>query len=166
VDNPARGVDLPTLRTVRPKWALTTDKATALLETLPLLGKTMVGLAVLSGLRRGELFALRWKDVDGQARMLTVRESVYDGTFSTPKTVAGARQIPLSTTAAQLMGHANVDRTLNVYTQVLDGSLRAAADRVGSELFTIVHKQEGPDVSNAQMLANLGGETSITNERA
>ena len=40
---------------------------------------------------------------------------------------------------AQLMGHANVDTTLNVYTQVLDGSLRAAVDRVGSELFTIVH---------------------------
>jgi len=40
------------------------------------------------------------------------------------------------------MGHANVDTTLNVYTQVLDGSLRAAADKVGSELFTIVHKME------------------------
>jgi integrase len=37
---------------------------------------------------------------------------------------------------AQLMGHANVDTTLNVYTQVLDGSLRAAADKVGSEWST------------------------------
>ena len=45
----------------------------------------------------------------------------------------------------QLMGHANVDTTLNVYTQVLDGSLRAAADKVGSELFTIVHTPEGKD---------------------
>ena len=41
---------------------------------------------------------------------------------------------------AQLMGHAKVDTTLNVYTQVVDGSLRRAADTVGSELFTIVHK--------------------------
>jgi len=40
---------------------------------------------------------------------------------------------------AQLMGHAKVDTTLNVYTQVIDGALRAAVDRVGSELFTIVH---------------------------
>jgi hypothetical protein len=40
------------------------------------------------------------------------------------------------------MGHANVDTTLNVYTQVLDGSLRDAVDKVGGELFTIVHKQE------------------------
>jgi hypothetical protein len=43
---------------------------------------------------------------------------------------------------AQLMGHTNVDVTLNVYTQVLDGSLRAAVDKVGDGLFTIVHQPE------------------------
>jgi len=41
---------------------------------------------------------------------------------------------------AQLMGHAKVDTTMNVYTQVLDGAARSAADRVGSELFRIVQK--------------------------
>jgi integrase len=41
---------------------------------------------------------------------------------------------------AQLMGHANVDTTLNVYTQVLDGLLREALDKVGGGLITIVHK--------------------------
>jgi len=30
---------------------------------------------------------------------------------------------------AQLIGHANVDTTLNVYTQVLDGATRAAVDK-------------------------------------
>jgi integrase len=34
----------------------------------------MVGLAILSGLRRGELFALRQRNIDEQARLLTVRE--------------------------------------------------------------------------------------------
>jgi integrase len=43
---------------------------------------------------------------------------------------------------AQLMGHAKVDTTLNVYTQVIDGALRTAVDKVGSELFTIVHNPE------------------------
>ena len=43
---------------------------------------------------------------------------------------------------AQLMGHGNVDTTLNVYTHVLDGALRVAVDKVGSELFTIVHRPE------------------------
>lgn len=216
-DNPARDVDLPALVNVRPKWALTITQATALLAELPPLARTMVGLALLSGLRRGEIFALRWRDFDEQRQCLTVREAVYDGRFSTPKTAAGVRQIPLSEAAvklmvdwrahvkrtepeslvfstwsgkpispnnvvrrwivpacealglkrvtwltlrrtysswahekgvpakviAQLMGHAKVDTTLNVYTQVVDGSLRRAADTVGSELFTIVHKGKG-----------------------
>src|ERR687888_188395 len=43
---------------------------------------------------------------------------------------------------AAIMGHTKVDTTLNVYTQVLDGAVRAAADRVGSELFRIVQKSE------------------------
>ena len=62
-----------------------------------------VRLALLSGLRRGEIFALRWRDIDEQFRMLTVRDAVYNGVFATPKTEAGARQIPLSDTAAMLM---------------------------------------------------------------
>jgi hypothetical protein len=41
------------------------------------------------------------------------------------------------------MGPAKVDTTLNVYTQVIDGALRTAVDKVGSELFTIVHKPAG-----------------------
>jgi len=40
---------------------------------------------------------------DEQSQSLIVREAVYDGTFSTPKTAAGVRQIPLSEAAANLM---------------------------------------------------------------
>jgi hypothetical protein len=32
---------------------------------------------------------------------------------------------------------------LNVYTQVVDDAKRAAAQKIGSELFTIVHSREG-----------------------
>jgi hypothetical protein len=35
---------------------------------------------------------------------------------------------------AELMGHAKVDTTLNVYTQVIDGAKRSAAQHVGVEL--------------------------------
>jgi hypothetical protein len=36
--------------------------------------------------------------------VLTVREAVYDGTFGTPKTEAGLRQIPLSGAALWFLG--------------------------------------------------------------
>jgi integrase len=82
---------------------LTTRQAALLLEALPPLGRTMVGLAMLSGVRRGELFALRWRDLDQQDRTLAVREAVYEGRFDTPKTQAGVRQIPLSDAALELV---------------------------------------------------------------
>ena len=41
------------------------------------------------------------------------------------------------------MGHAKVDTTLNIYTQVSPDSLRAAVDRVGSELSSTVQFPEG-----------------------
>ena len=44
---------------------------------------------------------------------------------------------------ATLIGHARVDVTLNVYTEVLDDSLRIAAERVGTELITLDHKTAG-----------------------
>ena len=213
-ENPATGVDLPALRTVKPKWALTVAQARALLEELGPLARTMVGVALLTGLRRGELFALRWKVLtDGQ---MMVQEAVYEGSFGTPKTEAGVRALPLSAGAAQLltewrskakrtgpedlvfstwsgkpispnnvlrgsvfpacttlglpnatwltfrrtysswahekgvpgkvvaelMGHANVDTTLNVYTQVIDGAKIAAAGQIGNGLITIAHKPE------------------------
>lgn len=64
----------------------------------------MVGLAILSGLRRGELFALRSQDIDEESRVLTVREAVYDSTFDTSKTEVGLRQIPLSEAALRFIG--------------------------------------------------------------
>jgi hypothetical protein len=44
------------------------------------------------------------------------------------------------------MAHAIVDTTLNVYTQVLDGSLREAVDKVCGGLFTICsqNREGGP----------------------
>jgi integrase len=194
------------------------EQATALAAQLPWpLPRTLVGLALLTGLRRGELFALRWRDIDEPNRSLHVRAAVYEGVFDDPKTLASLRTIPLpdaalqlltawkararrtaahelifSTVAgtpispnnvlrrwvwpacqapdveratwltfrrtysswahdkgvpakvvAQIMGHTNLDTTMNVYTQVLDGAARAAADRVGSELFRVVQIPDG-----------------------
>jgi hypothetical protein len=41
------------------------------------------------------------------------------------------------------MGHAKVDTTINVYTQVMAGAKRAAATQVGDGLFAIVRTLEG-----------------------
>ncbi|MGB2888046.1 MAG: site-specific integrase [Candidatus Acidiferrales bacterium] len=64
---------------------------------------SLVLLAVLTGLRRGELFALRWGALDLEKGVLGVRESVYNGHFSTPKTHSSVRRIPLSSPLVELL---------------------------------------------------------------
>jgi integrase len=60
-------------------------------------------LLVLTGLRVGELLALRWGSVDLKARLLRVCETVYDGHFDQPKTKRSARTIPIGTETAEIL---------------------------------------------------------------
>jgi integrase len=66
---------------------------------------------------------------------------IEDSGFATYLSWAHEKGVP-GKVIAQLMGHAKVDTTLNVYAPVVDGSLRRAAETVGSELFSILHKPE------------------------
>ena len=60
-----------------------------------------------AGLRRGELFGLRWRDVDLDGYGLTVCGGSHRGRrFKEPKTEAGARWVPLvDTTVRALLTH-------------------------------------------------------------
>ena len=62
-------------------------------------GAPLWRLAVTTGLRRGELVGLRWRDVDLDAGALTVRRTVVvvngKATESTPKTDRGRRRLLL-----------------------------------------------------------------------
>jgi integrase len=52
-------------------------------------------LAVDAGLRAGEIRGLRWMDVDLDAGMLIVRQTIYDGEVDTPKS-GHERMVPLT----------------------------------------------------------------------
>jgi integrase len=93
--NPASGVRLPPLIIQRQRTALTPDQVRKLVEGLPEPCKSMVLIAVLTGFRRGELFALRWSVVDFERKLVHVRESVYEGQFTTPKTRSSVRTIAM-----------------------------------------------------------------------
>ncbi|HEV2489124.1 MAG TPA: site-specific integrase [Candidatus Acidoferrales bacterium] len=93
--NPAIGVRLPSLIAQRERIALTPAQIRKLVEGLPEPSRSMVLIAVLTGLRRGELFALRWGAVDFERNLIHVRESVYEGRFGTPKTRSSFRKLPM-----------------------------------------------------------------------
>jgi len=50
----------------------------------------------MAGMRQGELLALRWRDVDWEAKRIRVRRNYTRGYWSTPKSRSGERAVPLS----------------------------------------------------------------------
>lgn len=52
--------------------------------------------AAMTGLRQGELVALRWRDVDWPAARVRVRRSYVRGEFGTPKSKRSSRSVPLA----------------------------------------------------------------------
>ena len=94
--NPVRGVALPAKRSVRERRALTTDEVKALLGKLQEPCRTAVILILLTGMRIGEVLALRWGKIDWQRQMIVVDEGLYEGDVSTPKTDSGVRILPMT----------------------------------------------------------------------
>ena len=178
--------------------------------------RTVVMVAVLTGLRIGEILALRWKRVDLLRRTIEVAETFSDGQFGSPKTRSSQRVIPLSEclgktleahrsrsirtdpedlvfatpkgtplssknlynrvlapacdrikqprvswhsfrhthatqlaelgesikTAQALLGHSDLETTLNTYAHAIPGSQRRAVERVAGVLFSNVLRLE------------------------
>ncbi len=62
--------------------------------------------AAMTGMRRGEVVALRWQDVDWNARVIRVRQNFTRGEFGTPKSRRSSRAVPLANRlAAELEQH-------------------------------------------------------------
>jgi integrase len=60
-------------------------------------------LLVLTGLRIGELLALRWRNIDLEKGELRVTHSASDGHFDIPKTPRSQRSVPLGPKAVQIL---------------------------------------------------------------
>jgi integrase len=58
--------------------------------------RTAVFVGALTGMRRGEIFGLRWRDVDFKNTILHVRCSFVDGVAGDPKTESSKRPLPIS----------------------------------------------------------------------
>lgn len=92
-ENVAQGTRLP--RAARPaeRSYLTIEQARQLIAALEEPARSAVVLAILTGLRRGEIFGLRWKAADFDRRLLHIRERIYEGVYDTPK--GRARAVPM-----------------------------------------------------------------------
>jgi hypothetical protein len=73
---------------------LTSNEVQELLANLRFRERTLVLLAVTTGLRRSELFALKWRDVDFQAKQIHVTRSIVQNVIGVCKTETSQKPVP------------------------------------------------------------------------
>ena len=93
--NPTSDLDLPKVRGKRDRIA-SPGEAAALIDAVPADLRAMWSTAFYGGLRRGELRALRWEDVDLAGGVIHVKQNwdVVEG-FVEPKSQKGQRRVPI-----------------------------------------------------------------------
>lgn len=97
--NPAELLFVPREARQYPKPHMTLDQVKLFFSVLDLREKVMAGLAIIGGLRPGEILALRRRQVEGTHAEICQR--VYRGRLDTPKTTNSRRLAALGDTLTQ-----------------------------------------------------------------
>jgi integrase len=135
--NPARGVKFPQQEAPKAPTIIAGGDFAKLLHELSEPHRTMVEVIAATGLRIGELLAVRWRAIDLEVGTLTVRESVFEGKFQRPKTHKSRRTIPLGPhTLTSLKAH------------------RERATRKGDDDLVFPNKSGGP-LRESKLLRNV-----------
>ena len=107
--NPMKNISRPKTQEKPKKQVLTAEEELIFLNAaLPSFYYPLYKLATLTGMRIGEITALRWNDIDMENRLIHVRHTLdytaEKGLFlETPKTKSSKRDIPMISAAAELL---------------------------------------------------------------
>jgi integrase len=92
--NPISAVRTSAKRMRDPEF-LTPEETQELLVRLDQRQRAVVLLDTSTGLRRGEVFELRWRDVDFEAGVANVTRSIYRNVVGSTKTIGSRKPVPL-----------------------------------------------------------------------
>lgn len=112
--NPCEGVEIVVAEADHDVRFLTLEELDALIEharpkdyrqsvDFQALDRALYLVAAMTGLRQGELLALRWMDVDWLAGRIRVRQNFTRGEFGTPKSRRSVRSVPMADEVAAVL---------------------------------------------------------------
>ena len=99
--NPCENVELPGVQEATEIKFLDVDEVESLVAAVTsgpyeAIDRALYLTAAMTGLRQGELIALRWRDVDWSAGRVRVRQNYVLGEFGTPKSKRSTRSVPMA----------------------------------------------------------------------
>ncbi|MEX2106536.1 MAG: tyrosine-type recombinase/integrase [Solirubrobacterales bacterium] len=100
-ENPCEGLELPAVPESTEIRFLSLEEVGAAIANVPkgiyqAIDRAMILTAAMTGLRKGELVALRWRDIDWPAARIRVRQNYVRGQFGTPKSKRSTRSVPMA----------------------------------------------------------------------
>jgi integrase len=101
--NPAHGVVIREGDSKKEWRFYSADQVRMLLSVLTEPCASVVAIAVLTGLRIGEILGLRWKRIDLLGATLEVAENYSSGEFGSPKTKSSRRVLPISSALQRVL---------------------------------------------------------------
>lgn len=101
--NPAHGIQIGDREAKKQRLFLEPSQIQRLLAALSEPCLTIVVTAVLTGMRIGEILALRWNRLDFLRGNIEISETYSDGMFGTPKTRSSRRVIPMSSALREVI---------------------------------------------------------------
>jgi integrase len=93
--NPIAGVSIPRAKEQEETYAYGLGEIKKMLAVLNEPARTVVLTAALTGLRKGEIWGLRWEDFNGRGRELNVNRSIWFNVVNEPKTRGSRRPVPV-----------------------------------------------------------------------
>ena len=121
------GVKMRWMKVAPPEFDfLTFDEAERIVNAASEEWRCMILLALKTGLRQGELLALRWEDVDLVTNRLVVRRNMVRGNIGTPKS-GRHREVPLSSSVVKALKAERHLRGETVFSDSGGNMLTAAA---------------------------------------
>lgn len=94
--NPINAVKMPKInyRRVRQK-PFSLDEIDRILESVSGEFKNFLGISFFSGMRSGEILALKWSDIDFNTDTISINKTIAQGLINSAKTVASERDIEM-----------------------------------------------------------------------
>jgi integrase len=156
--NPVDAVDRPRSQSTDPDIRfLSLNEVNAVIEAVPddVLGPTdrvLYLTAAMTGLRQGELIALRWSDIDWEAAKVRVRRKWYRGEIGKPKSKRASRGVPLAAPLAEALRR---HREESAYSS--DGELVLPHPQTGNPYDTSKMRERFGDAMKAAGLGHRYG---------
>jgi len=94
--NPIKMVDMPKIKSIKKKMKpFTLDEIDLILKSSRLVLRNFLGISFFTGIRSGELLALKWEDIDFSTDTISINKTIASGVINSPKTASSERDIEM-----------------------------------------------------------------------